>query len=327
MTSFNILGVCTSRDIFSRTKDGANYQINKYTLGFSPFFCFEPGLKFDKDEFYKVEYKNGTNFSKRAAYIEFTRSVFDFLTEQESDYLLIDVAMLRSSYFKTEDGNYFVCSTKKRMDFYQNLVKDLNFPAVKEQNIPCDFLPEDEIRKRLKAYAAKLLTIYKPAQIILCNHQLSRMLYKNRRIVFFSNFDENWGHKNEFISFCFNIMKTELKGCHIIESLSNAVADVKHPLGIHPMHFTPGYYKYCIESINLITKGLPVDEESMRLKNIHDKWNKFYATKYFKKLLDYTAVLKADNESFNKNREDQIIKGNNAVNVNSVADDAIIDDI
>ena len=133
MVSFNILGVCTSRDIFSRTKN--NYVVNKYTLGFSPLFCFEKSVtgSVSLSDFLNISYPKGrSNFLRRTDYIEYSRSVFDFLCESKSDYLILDLAMLRSSYFMTEDNSFLVGSSKQRIEFYKRLADIFNFPKIKK---------------------------------------------------------------------------------------------------------------------------------------------------------------------------------------------------
>ena len=305
MTSFNILGVCTTRDIFAETEGEKKYQIKKYTLGFSPLFAFEEGLKIDKEAFDSVEF-NIAPFRRRASYLEFTHSVFDFITQEQSDYLIVDMAVLRSPYFLTEDGHYFSYG-KLRRKFYDVLIEKLNYPAVKEEGIPCDFLPKDEVEKRLKAYAAKLLTLYRPDQIILCEHRHSRLNVNGNTVRPFKNFDEKWGRRIEFVDFCFGIMKNELKGCHVINYLDNAIADLKHRLGISPLHFTKHYYSYCLECIELILKKLPAEEEAVQLKKIRRKWNRLYAVSYFpmlKKfaLSQFDAVERVNSKRKKKSR-------------------------
>lgn len=305
MTSFNILGVCATRDIFTETEGEKKYQVKKYTLGFSPLFAFEEGLKIDKEAFDSVEF-DISPFNRRTSYLEFTHSVFDFVTEEASDYLIVDFCMLRNFYFLTEDGHYFIYA-KSRLRFYNELVKKLNYPAVKEESVPCDFLPRDEVEKRLKAYAARLLTLYRPDQIILCEHQHSRLSVNGNRVRPFRNFDEKWGRRTEFVNFCFGIMKNELKGCHVINYLDNAVADLKHRLGISPLHFTKHYYNYCLECIELILKKLPAEEEAVRLRKIRRKWNRLCAVTYFpmlKKfaLSQFDAVEMVNNRRKKKSR-------------------------
>ncbi len=305
MVSFNILGVCTTRDIFAVTKGDKKFEIKKYTLGFSPLFALEDGLKIDKEAFNSVE-TSLTPFRRRAAYLEFTHTVFDFLAEAKSDYLVIDLAVLKNSYLLTEDGHYFVAGKYNR-SLYKKLVEELNVPAIKQESVPCDFLPKDEVKKKLKDYATKLLTIYKPEQIILCDHQHSRLCVKGKKIGQFKHFENKWGRRCEFISFCFDIMKNELKGCHVINYLPNAVANLNHRFGVSPLHFAKHYYSYCFECIEIILEKLPAEEEQQKLKKILNKWNKYCAVKYFpmlKKLVLFQQenIEKVDWKSINERK-------------------------
>jgi hypothetical protein len=282
MTSFNILGVCTSRDIFTLTGGDKKYEINQYTLGFSPLFAFDSGFKISKSDLDSIG-PDVSAFRKRAFYIDLTRSVFDFLTVRSSDYLIVDVALLKDSYFLTVDGHYFL-EGKIRSPLYKELVEKFKCPAVKEACIPCDFLPKEEVDKRLKAYASKLLTIYSPEQIILCEHQHSRLYVKGGKIGAFKDFDKKWGMRDQFVAYCHGVLKRELKGCHVIGYLSNAVADLNHHFGVSPLHFSKGYYSYFMECIDTIVRKLPPDEERKKLEKINKKWNQFHAVKYFPQL-------------------------------------------
>ena len=76
-------------------------------------------------------------------------------------------------------------------------------------------------------------------------------------------------------------MKNELKGCHVINYLPNAVADLNHRFGVSPLHFAKHYYSYYFECIEVILKKLPAEEEKVKLKKILNKWNKYCAAKYF----------------------------------------------
>lgn len=305
MVSFNILGVCTTRDIFAVTKGDEKYEIKKYTLGFSPLFALEEGLKIDKEAFNSVE-TSLTSFRRRAAYLEFTHTVFDFLTESQSDYLIIDMAVLKNSYLLTEDGHYFMAG-RYNLSLYKKLVEELNVPAVKAESIPCDFLPKDKVVERLKSYAAKLLTIYKPEQIILCEHQHSRLCVKGKKLGQFKHFENKWGRRSEFISFCFDVMKNELRGCHVINYLNNAVADLNHRFGTSPLHFAKHYYSYYFECIELILKKLPAERELVQLKKILKKWNNLCAIKYFpmlKKLaLTQLEIIEQGKLKYSKSKE------------------------
>lgn len=300
MTSFNILGVCTSRDIFSESKRGSKYQVKKYTSGFSPLFVFDEGVKFDKHAYYSVSVDLPL-FRRRVGYLDFSRTVFDFIAEESSDYLILDLALLKNSYFLTEDGHYFNYGEKK-INLYNQMVKELNFPAIKEKDIPCDFLPTDEVVRRLQLYAKKLLTLYNPDQIILCDHRHCRLYVRENIMRPFRDFDERWYKRDEFAHFCFEVMKNEIKGCHVIDFLSNSVSDLKHRLGISPLHFTKHYYNYCLECIELIIQKLPVDEEIVQLQKIRKKWNRKCAVTYFPMLRNF-ALSQFDEREKNKRKK------------------------
>ncbi len=296
MKSFNILGVCTSRDIFSRTNSKDKYTVNKYTLGFSPFFIFDESAAIDSKDYYEIADKLKlpySNFMKRAFLLELNRQAIDYVYSQKSDYLLLDATVFRVSYFKTADNKYFANGIKnQRTEFYKVLAKELKLPPIVDPNVPCDFLDDNEISRRLKRYAQKLLSMYDPSKIILCNHHNARLLkLLNGGVRFFKNEGGKLDREDKFIDLCFNKLKSELPGCHVINNLENAVADSAHPLGISPLHFTYGYYKYCLDCLDAITEELSAEEEAEKLERIRRKWNHQYAFTYFAKLQNYALSL------------------------------------
>lgn len=296
MISFNILGVCTSRDIFSRTNSKDKYTVNKYTLGFSPFFIFDEGAGIDPKAYYDVADKHKlpySNFMKRAFLLELNRQAIDYIHSQKSDYLLLDSTVFRFTYFKTADNKYFVNGIKnQRTEFYKVLARELKLPPVADPCVPCDFLDDDEISRRLKNYAQKILSMYEPSKIILIRHHNARLLkMMNGGVRFFKNEDGKLDREDNFIDLCFNKLKNALPGCHVINNLDNAVSDAAHPLGISPLHFTYGYYKYCLDCIDAITEGLSAKDEAAKLERIRIKWNHQYAFTYFAKLQHYAQTL------------------------------------
>ncbi len=286
MVSFNILGVCTSRDIFSRTNSKDKYEVYKYTFRFSPLFVFEGGVDITYKEFIDIISEQGiaaSNFVKRSFYLEITRRVFKFISEKKSDYLLLDMSMQRSSCFMTEDGKFYY-QTKKNIEMYNALVKKLHISPIVKENIKFNSFDKEECIARLKKYAEKILEIYKPSQIILCNHLNSQLVNKKGRYIRIFNNIRAINEKNDYIDFCFNVMKNYLFGCHVIDYLKNSVADAEHPLGLSPLHYTNLYYEYHIECIDLITKKIPLNEELNMQKMIARKYNRRYAVHYFEKL-------------------------------------------
>ena len=292
MITFNILGGCVSRDIFSRPAHGNKYKVNRYTRGFSPLFCLDPGLEIDRKAFDAIDSTKLSNFSKRALYIELTHSVFDFLLEGKSDYLLLDTGMFRIPYAKLANGQYILAEALNA-GFIKALLERKMIPQIVEKLAP-DFLDDDEFKSRVVRYADRIKTLYTTDRIILMNHGQNRLYWdkKKKAIGMYNNFRKRYETGDKMMKHAFELLKNELAGCHVINYLPNAIADRWHPLGANPMHFTIGYYEYCLECIDIIVRNLPWEEEEKAISKNRDRWNRKYAQVYYPHVARYCILLK-----------------------------------
>ena len=86
------------------------------------------------------------------------------------------------------------------------------------------------------------------------------------------------------MKFVFEIMKRELKGCHIIYMPHNIICDRHHYLNWAPLHFTRGYYDYALEAVNIIVSSKNRDNEFEMLEKCRLKWQRNYALFFYKYL-------------------------------------------
>ena len=277
MATFNMLGCCVSRDIFSMHKNDGGHQINQFVNEFSPFFSFENGLEIDYDKYNNVDISSiSSNFVKRCTYLDITKNIFNYIKKKNSDYLIVDTGAVRTGYVVFENGitSYAGRISKKIIGY---MVEQGIFPSPYEY-LNFDYMSLREVEIRTIKYCNELKKMYAVEKIILNEIQHGFLLVdrKNKKITTFSDAYE-LKKKNRLMSYVFEIMKRELKGCHVIQMLHNVMCDKYHYLGWAPLHFTKGYYDYGLEAINIIISSKSMDEETERLEKCRLKWQKLYA--------------------------------------------------
>ena len=300
--SFNILGVCVLRDVFSYHENDAGYIINQYVNEFSPLYCFEKGTYVNIDKYNQIDTTNITsNFIKRCILFNVTGGVLDYISKKKSDYLILDIALTRTQYFVLENGQYCYGAYKK---LYDLMSKNGLFPPIKEI-LQFNFLDKKEIRNRLKIYCNKIKKMYDVSKIILFEIRNSILLYdsKNDEVYPFNiQAIKKANSQNELIDYCFSIVKEELQGCHIVYMPKYVLCDKYHHLNIGLLHFTKEYYDYGINAINIITKGLKRDDEERMLYELYTDVNNKCANKYFNKLSNKIIDLTRENIIINRKR-------------------------
>ena len=283
-TSFNILGICVLRDIFSHHPNDGGYKINQYVNSFPPLFIHENGISVDIDRYNKTDTSDiVSNFIKRSILFNVNRTVFDYVESKKSDYILIDMGLARVDYYILENGQY--CFGGYR-SLYDRMSSKGLFPKIIQAK-PFNFLSTAEIKERTIAYCKKIKSLYDINKIILFEIKNSTLLYDSKKESI-SSFDPAAVRKaylqNEFIEFCFSVARKELQGCHVVYMPKNVVCDAYHPLKKGLLHFTQEYYDYGLESINIITKNMPRDEEEKALNALRKDTEELYAKKYFSAL-------------------------------------------
>lgn len=280
-TSFNILGICVLRDIFSHHPNDGGHKINQYVNSFAPLFSFEAGTPVDIEKYNKIDTSDiVSNFIKRCILFNINGSVFDYIEQKESNYLLMDMGLTRINYYILENGQH--CFGGYR-PLYDRMANEGLIPNI-VQTKAFNFLEKDKIRTRIAKYCQRIKSIYNINKIILFEIKNSTLLYDNQKntITSFPPATINKAYQqNKFIDFCFSVAKEELKGCHVVYMPKNVVCDAYHPLKKGVLHFTQEYYDYGLEAINIITQNMPKEEEEAALKRLCQDTETLYAKKYF----------------------------------------------
>lgn len=281
MATFNILGCCVTRDIFSMHQNDGGHKVNQYINEFSPLFSLENGLDLDYDKYNSIDISSiSSNFIKRCTYLDITKNIFNYITKKASDYLIIDPGPIRMGYIVFENG--ITCyAGRVSQKIINYMIEQKIFPPIYE-SLNFDYMSLREFEYRTIKYCNKLKTLYPTNRIILNEIQHGFLLFdrNDKKITTFKDSYE-LKRKNKLLSYIFEIMKRELKGCHIIYMPRNIMCDKHHYLGWAPLHFTKGYYDYGLEAINIILSSKSIAEEVDRLEKCRIKWQRLYATIFY----------------------------------------------
>lgn len=263
MLTFNIFGCCVSRDLFAlleEQKFACVLQMVSTTT--ATLFTKKFEREYTIDDF--KEY-NTSKFFKRLFVQDLNKTHLDYLTEKKSDYLIIDLLNERQSIFE-KDGRSIAVGT-----FYnenrQRLTDefDLDTYTLKE-------LGDISFYDRLPAldrFCSYILKFYSPDQIII--HRFRGVEWykdKNRKKAFAPNIRNFVQNYNAITNQMYEYVIQRLKGCHIINSPDNVIADVEHKWGLMHLHFHNFYYNYAIRAIKIICEHLPYVEEISRLEEL-----------------------------------------------------------
>ena len=278
--SINILGVCVCRDIFGLHDDNGGYDIKRYSSAFAPLFSTRDPTYIDEIEYDKcvANISDISRYIKRCVKNDLLRKSINFIVEEISDYLLIDVALLRTNYIELENGELYYGTYLK---IFETLHKHGLLPPIKQIK-PFDRFTDEELRSRLKLYIDRILEIYPVDRIILVEvkNVYKKVDYSKQLITQFINNDIPL-RQDPFLKKCFEIVKDLLKGCHVIYMPDNVLGDEHHHLKVGFMHYTQEYYDYALKAIDLIcSEKYSMDEEVKMLESLRCECSEQYMNLY-----------------------------------------------
>lgn len=274
--SINIAGVCVLRDTFGLHKNDGGYKIKKYSSSFAPLYIKDEPYDMDYEKYLNVTVGIYPNFTRRNVFMDITKKSMGWVLDEKSDYILVDVGLLRTDYIQLYNGQLYYGGYKS---IFETLDKEGMIPKISGIK-PFDFMPDEELRNRLQEYFSKILEVYPVDKIILV--EVKNVFEKvNLDNYLMSNFQDSTTVKaknqNIWLDKCFKYSKEILKGCHIIYFPENVLGDENHHLKPAPMHYTQEYYDYALKAIDIICREkLSSDEEMKRLENLRSSYSEKY---------------------------------------------------
>ncbi len=277
--TINIAGVCVLRDTFGLHENDGGYKIKKYTSAFAPLYITDPPFDIEYEKYLKVTQGLCPKFTTRCVYMELTKTSIDWVLDERSDYLLVDMGLFRMDYFQLGNGQLYF-GEYKNLCIFESLSKQGIIPEILGETKPFDDFSDEELKKRLQIYFSKILEVYPVEKIILVEIKniFEKVDLNNYTI---SNFKESSTLKakrqNVFMQKCFEYSKEILKGCHIIYFPDNVLGDENHHLMPAHMHYTQEYYDYVLKAVDVICREkLSHKEEVKKLKGLRNSCSKKY---------------------------------------------------
>lgn len=263
----NILGSCYSRELFNYTN---NHEVGCYVLQQSLFTMFAKPLPITLENARSVD---GTNFTRRMMFYEFNKLGLEKILEEDADFLIVDFADCRYDIYEFDNpkGVKIIYTHESRATFehlatlpdYQDIEKHY-FNVVEGHS-------DSELEEIVDKLVSKLLTKFKPENIILNKMNMAKSYFeKNEEKTFENNFHLS---REPFIHKIENIFLNKLKGCKVLTTAQSPLVNINHRFGgPHPMHFEDIFYQHKMNLLNALmnndTETQKIDDDyELELKN------------------------------------------------------------
>lgn len=283
MKSFNVMGDCVSRDILEL----GGVKVSQYHAFSSPLsICSEKSeVIMTSDDLKDIIGKKYSNFVKRCMVSDFNKTVLDYVFEKKSDYFVLDVLDARHPLLVK--GNHCITMTNRFEKIKHLVPAHIGLDEYKEM------LPENDNMEHWKEcigiIAAKIRKHYAVDQIIL-NEHYGVMQYMAGSVIknFSVSIIDNAKRYNILVKKLFDILRSELEGCHIIEFPDNVMATADHKWGLAELHYHDIYYDYGINAVKVILQDLSDKEEKEQLEQLRINCSEKFELLKLKKEIEMT---------------------------------------
>lgn len=253
VVTYSTLGSCVIRDIF-RIADKENHFSKVRNIGLiSPISMFSKVSIPCEELKQQIESCTASGFEKRNILLDIDGRVFDYLVEEISDYLIIDLVDIRLDLIKAADEivsirNNYVESmlTKKYLSKY-----GYTFQRIID-------IDESLVLNYLDRFCDEILKWWDPQKIILIESYPVRMfLNRSKKIDKNGYFDHSYMFDyayTRFFRLSYKHVKERLQcQCVSMPNMQYVLADFSHSWGASPLHYTNKVYEYFYDQICSIT--------------------------------------------------------------------------
>lgn len=285
MITFNVFGCCVSRDslaLLEAQKSAVILQMvspttaTLFTRKFERVYTIDDFKEYDTSKYFKRLFVQDLN-----------KTHLDYLTEKKSDYLIIDLLNERLSILEKDGrsiavGAFYNENQQRLTDEFD--LKTYNLRKLGDIDINTRF-------ENLDRFCSYILKYYTPNQIII--HRFKGVeCYKDktRKKLFAPDIRKFVQDYNSITDQIYEYVIQKLKGCHVINSPDDVIADVEHKWGLMPLHFHKFYYDYVSKAIMIICKHLPCFDEMSQLEELR----RIYSEKF--ELLNLKLELTSKND-------------------------------
>lgn len=251
------------RDIFRVMDKSGKYEIDRYVQAINPISAIgqspliQPVLDVNDLYFDKKE----SNFNRRNAYLDFTKSVFSYLAQKKSDYLLLDMGDIRIDLTFYEKNKEKIASSFS-MKRGSNYLRDKCLPKVWDTVGVLD-MDEVWVRNHIEIYLDKILELYPQEKIIFFESHAVDTFYDRDT----SGVRHGWENAavkfNKSFALVFDYCLKKLPRAHVVRFPKYVLGDEHHVWGRYPLHYTDGFYRYAFEVVeSIVSSKNRVEEEA-----------------------------------------------------------------
>ena len=319
--TFSICGICSARDVVTLLGN----QVNRFVQDVNPISLQyrSPTIKelpFTGESICSYLQKEENQFNTRNILLDANKSVYHYLLEVKSDWLILDSGCLRLNLLVDQEHNSAV--TK----FLWNKL-NLQLPRGQYQTVDVNDLSDLLFEKCMDEYLDHMLQVYDESQIIVMDfHMADKYVDRQRRRLRIFGHDCDKG--NRAISRGFWLMQKRLPHAHFIPFLDNAIGDENHKWGMYPLHFVQECYEYGAEAIRIVQKRFSPQKERALLYKLKAYYQNKIAFHYLTFLQDTDPII-LDLEMSDRRTSDnqvahlhQVVNGASFPQSNAIASEA-----
>ncbi len=294
-THVSIIGSCVCRDAFSipqTTKeygDAENeYVVDRFIQGVNPLAAISKPI----DELLSASLveeskaSSAPSFYKRCFMLDVTKTWENFLSEEKSDFLIIDLTTVRLDCRKI-DGSYITYDDIGRtvaIGLDDKATKKATTTFINGESVALSDFGEDKLKEIYFEYIDRILKLYPEDKIIVvCAMHARTFVDPEANQIASTNhsFDQRYIRDNKLMDFAYHCAREKLKKSHFVDPLPISIGNVKHKWGRGGLHFVDDAYTYIYRAIDaIIHKEMSREEERLFLLELREKYTKIIFDKY-----------------------------------------------
>ena len=259
MKQVDIIGTCLTRELFNYTKD---YEVKTYLMQQSIYTINSNPYPIKQED---IELTDNYKFKIRMVYYDFNKIAFHKLSENPSEYLIVDMAdQIRNMIILDDFPNTKLIATS-------SVLEVLNKLNIRYHIYDIDEVTNEDLYFFVQQFVEIILPLYDSKKIILNKVQLQNEYYENNEKKYI---DESiWVYRRrKTIEKMEKIFQSLIPDCKILETKYEPILDINHRLGgPHPGHFEEIYYKYRMELLNRLIKEQEFADVNQNYENEYNK--------------------------------------------------------
>ncbi len=243
MKNIDIFGTCLSRELFNYTD---KYTVKTYIMQQSIYTIDSNPFPIDLS---KISTHDNYKFKNRMIYYDFNKLAFSKLSENPSEYLIIDFGDQSRDIVVLDDyENTKLLGTK-------DILNNLDSLKIKYHTENIEEYDTEKIYNYIKKFVNIILTIYNKNKIILNITQLQNEYYVAGEKKYTDDNIFVYKRRN-FIKMLESFLIKQIPECKILHTKYDPILDINHRFGApFPAHFEPIYYEYKMDILDALING------------------------------------------------------------------------